>query len=569
MRAINLRQMPFTRKNSYIALSELGENYQNNRNDAGLYLRTIHNSTITPLIAKITLQTKGKDTAFASYLEHAALVFSNQDARIDCCFADADTLLIRGSEGTGIQLDFLTENGPYDYIYEIAHEGRLLYMANCYKNNNRYLVWLQEGSCSLEQQWEESSSLYSRLQIQNQKQQGFFCIIKEIETEWNRTIEAYDYEAARQKTEADFLDFYSKMPELNPRYEEMGYMAAFLNWSSIVRPDGFLKREAMYMSKNWMTNVWSWDHCFNALALSYQNPELAWDTFMIMADFQDASGRLPDSVSDNHIIWNYTKPPIHGWALGKMLEHMELSAEQTKEAFLFLKSWTKWWMDYRRIDGLYYYNHGNDSGWDNSTVFSELPPIAAPELQADMIIQMQVLAKLAEQLGETEEKNMWDREAQKHQELFLEKCFRNHLPVAIQCHTGKIIENQSLLPYEVLILGKELPEEIQNAIITVIKSDKFFTDYGFATESPSSRFYREDGYWRGPIWAPSTMMLIDGLDKCGEKELAREAAEKFADMVSSNGFAENFNALTGEGLRDLAYTWTASVAVVLEKEYLS
>lgn len=39
-------------------------------------------------------------------------------------------------------------------------------------------------------------------------------------------------------------------------------------------------------------------------------------------------------------------------------------------------------------------------------------------------------------------------------------------------------------------------------------------------------------------------------------------------MVSKNGFAENFNALTGEGLRDLAYTWTASVAIVLVKEYL-
>lgn len=97
----------------------------------------------------------------------------------------------------------------------------------------------------------------------------------------------------------------------------MGYMASFLNWSSIVRPDGFLKREAMYMSKNWMTNVWSWDNCFNALALSYKNPSLAWDTYIIMADFQDISGRIPDSVSDNHIIWNYCKPPVHGWALQK------------------------------------------------------------------------------------------------------------------------------------------------------------------------------------------------------------------------------------------------------------
>ena len=43
----------------------------------------------------------------------------------------------------------------------------------------------------------------------------------------------------------------------------------------------------MYMSKNWMTNVWSWDHCFNAMALCRDHPSLAWDQWMIMADFQD------------------------------------------------------------------------------------------------------------------------------------------------------------------------------------------------------------------------------------------------------------------------------------------
>lgn len=112
-----------------------------------------------------------------------------------------------------------------------------------------------------------------------------------------------------KKTEEDFLDFYSKMPEMNRKYEEMGYMASFLNWSSIVRPDGFLKREAMYMSKNWMTNVWSWDNCFNALALSYKNPSLAWDTYIIMADFQDISGRIP-IVSVIIISFGITASPL-------------------------------------------------------------------------------------------------------------------------------------------------------------------------------------------------------------------------------------------------------------------
>ena len=134
-----------------MVLSDVRENYQGNKNEAGLYLRTIHNSVITPLVAKITLHEDGKEMEAASYLKHAALIFSGKLSQIECCFADEDTILIRGSKNTGICLDFLTDNGPYDYIYEVDEDGRILYMANCYKNNNRYLVWLQEGYCTLEQ----------------------------------------------------------------------------------------------------------------------------------------------------------------------------------------------------------------------------------------------------------------------------------------------------------------------------------------------------------------------------------------------------------------------------------
>jgi putative isomerase len=34
-------------------------------------------------------------------------------------------------------------------------------------------------------------------------------------------------------------------------------------------------------------------------------------------------------------------------------------------------------------------------------------------------------------------------------------------------------------------------------------------------------------------------------------------------MAARSGMAENYNALTGAGLRDRAYTWTASVFLLL------
>ena len=38
-------------------------------------------------------------------------------------------------------------------------------------------------------------------------------------------------------------------------------------------------------------------------------------------------------------------------------------------------------------------------------------------------------------------------------------------------------------------------------------------------------------------------------------------------MAEKSGFAENFDALTGEGLRDRAYTWTSSVWLILALAY--
>ena len=53
------------------------------------------------------------------------------------------------------------------------------------------------------------------------------------------------------------------------------------------------------------------------------------------------------------------------------------------------------------------------------------------------------------------------------------------------------------------------------------------------------------------------MLIVDGLKEAGEELLARDISHKFINLCRSSGFAENFDALSGEGLRDRAYTWTS------------
>jgi glycogen debranching enzyme len=306
------------------------------------------------------------------------------------------------------------------------------------------------------------------------------------------------------------------------------------------------------------------------MALSYHNPAMAWDQFMLLFDFQDDCGLIPDSVNDSHITWNYCKPPVHGWALAKMMRNMRLSGMQIQEAFNKLEKWTLWWLNYRDQDkdGICEYNHGNDSGWDNSTVFAKLPPIESPELQAFLILQMEVLADLARQLNQPGQAAQWQSKSEQMLDKMVRHCFRDGLPRAVRSTAHETIHNQSLLLYIPVILGRRLPHDIRNSLVEVLKSDKFLTDFGYATESPQSPFYKPDGYWRGPIWAPSTMLILDGLKQCGQDQLVKNTAVKFCNMVQKSGCAENFDALTGEGLRDRAYTWTASVFLILAHEFL-
>ena len=92
----------------------------------------------------------------------------------------------------------------------------------------------------------------------------------------------------------------------------------------------------------------------------------------------------------------------------------------------------------------------------------------------------------------------------------------------------------------------------------------FLTKYGLATELPSSIKYMADGYWRGPIWAASTYLIFQGLLECEEYKLAKLIAQRFCDLVQQEpGFWENYDALTGTGLRCPGYSWTASIFLLL------
>ncbi len=117
-------------------------------------------------------------------------------------------------------------------------------------------------------------------------------------------------------------------------------------------------------------------------------------------------------------------------------------------------------MDYDG-DGVPQYNHGNDSGWDNSTVFLEEPPIESPDLSSYLILQMETLADLAKILGMQDSFERWKEKAKM---LFLrmkDHFFRKGKITAVKSGSHEVISSNSLLPFMSILIMDRLPEKNQ------------------------------------------------------------------------------------------------------------
>ncbi|WP_374765203.1 amylo-alpha-1,6-glucosidase [Yunchengibacter salinarum] len=365
--------------------------------------------------------------------------------------------------------------------------------------------------------------------------------------------------AARRDAFARWL---SREPEVPDGLGDARALSAYIRWSAVVAPHGLVSRPAMMMSMNWMVKLWSWDHCFNAIATARNDARLAWDQMLMFADRQDEHGCYPDAFNDTHMVFNYTKPPIHGWAVMKMVEAMggmsAVPRARLLEMARSLERWTDWWLTHRRREGedLPFYQHGFDSGWDNATVFDRSLPTITPDLAAYLVVQMDVLADLFTHLGQGTRGRFWRWQADAMMTAMTDRLMTGDGFIARTLHGDQAVDTEGLIHAMPILLGERLSPAMKTALVARI--DGLTTPWGLATEHPDSPLYEPDGYWRGPIWAPATYLVIDGLMRAGETARALEIARRFCAMGRIHGFAECHDALTGEKLRDRGFTWTAS-----------
>lgn len=564
----NLSLVPFSRYNSFFTFSKFHEQ-SNDTISKKVFIRKVTSALSNKKIFKIDLIYNNEVVSYTEKCSPYSLKLISDRGFVEFIISDENTIRFRGA-GVALRLSVATSKYDCVAMYDI-NKYLLIYATG---NTKFMMIPLSTTKMEVNAPWSITRCTNIEFDFTPTIDNTIEGVIDNFLTEW----QPKDFsKTSFENDKSDVKHYYygwllNTTHNCAPKYSRGNKLASYITWSSVVPPLGKLTRKAMFMSKNYMTNIWSWDNCFNALALSTTFPELALEQFMIFFDNQDSSGVFPDLINDANCSWSFNKPPIQGLIMKEILDKTQnkvFNKNTLLEIYEPMCRWTNWWLncnDYNN-NGVPQYKHGNDCGWDNSTVFHKGTPVESPDLLSFLILQLEFLGEIAATLGKAIDSKHYYSLA-KEKLVLLIKLFWTNDGFVARLNSGDICNvGDSLLLYVPLILGDRLPSYIREKLISNLKEDgRFLTANGLATESLKSPYYEDDGYWRGPIWAPSTFLIVRGLEACKELEFAMDLKKRFCFMCNNNGMAENFDAKSGIGLRDKAFTWTSSVFLIFSRE---
>lgn len=571
MQPYDLSEIPFSLAGSFLTISSLATS-----NGCRLAYRTSSARAVSrrelPYNAndffEIALTRGGEEIPYGwSTAPHRLDLIASGDGSATFVFADPDTILFK-THGVGLRLlpakPFSSSWQPNPASLSVLdHPARGIHQLRSASGTS--LAY----KASLSVDGLEGQAHDQPIQVDFTGQNGVEGAFRFSRQEclWNEALPFFE-ECLSQRAQAYDL-WEQRIPQVPEAYQAAAEHAWFLLWNCQTPQVGALTRPAIYMSKFWMNNIWAWDNCFNALAIARADPGLAWAQLLLFFDHQDSQGMVPDCINDLEAMYGFTKPPIHGWAIRKLIQTLGLKTclPYLEQIYKPLSRLTEWWYEVRDYDhdGMPQYHHGNDSGWDNATVFDQGYPTEGADLAAHLVLQCEMLAFIGRALGKNKSAARWQERASQQLQRLLDHSLKDSRFISPLSGKTDAPPSQSLLNRIPVLLGNRLPQNVLSALIADLSPDgPFLTDWGLATEALHSPHYQADGYWRGPIWAPSTLLIVDGLEDAGQVALARAIAERFCDLcVEHPGFWENYDAVSGKGLRCPGYSWTASVFLLL------
>lgn len=576
-RFLNLDKMAFTTYGSSMTITRkenafMGFNMDNKVPD-GYYFHPIYDSEMFHgLLFRLSFIGSESIEMQYEFKPEVLRLFLDWDS-IRVCFPNRWTMRFCGCVRKGFR-----------FTYENTRDGDVAFVINDQTAEvniytKKAMLHMRRGTLRMDAPWNSDLNRISHIVIDFlPDEEG--CLdfsMTEFDRGFNYENDDRDFDVCVEAQRESYLSFKSTCIEAyNARYREAFDACAYLSWSTTMFRNGYIKdREIILLSKNWMGLTASWDNTFHLLVFGATNQKRAFDQLFGIMDYQEPTGAQPDWITSHRFNHSYLKPPVTGAVLMVLMDDgIQFETEYLKKTYDHVKKTVEFWLTYRDYDhdGIPEYGHGNDSGNDNCTVFDVAPNVEAPDLTAYIIANYDFFARCEEIFGNPEEARKWRQKADELCEKFMAHSYDRKLRKFVSHISGSHEVAQggdALIDFMPLILVNHLDKDCINAMIAALKQEnRFFTRWGFASESIGSAKYSRDSYWRGPIWAPQVFFIVEGLRMAGETEFAKEAAKRYVELCMHSGcFAENFDALNGVGLRDTSYSWGANVFQYFANKY--
>jgi putative isomerase len=378
------------------------------------------------------------------------------------------------------------------------------------------------------------------------------------------------FEAAARRWQA----WFSAAPEVADIYRPQYYYAWWIMRAGLISTRFYTTREAMTPSMIHYVGIWQWDSYFHALAYRHIEPGLAHDQLRVLLDHQRADGMIPDAVHDEGTVTHLdfpveadvTKPPLIAWAAWKLYE-VDHDREFLDEIYESIVRWNHWWFANNDADGngLCEYHHPFSSGLDDSPLWDDGMPVESPDLNTYLCLEQEALSNIARILGLPEEARQWKQRADEQAQRMIRLrwdagaglfwAVRNNVRVAVRTPFN-------LFP---LITGR-MPNEIAARLVSQLTDERqFWTRYPVPTVARNDPKYDPLQMWRGPTWVNINYLLIEGLQRSGYHDLARDLRDRTLELImGQDDIYEYYHPETGKAPPKAASTFGWSAAIFID-----
>ena len=487
------------------------------------------------VLLEITPTYNGEKIPYAVMTRPDELFLRTQYGNIRCCMPEPGLLYIKGENGLGLRLDKMMEQ------HEImkprgdkAWEGVFRHVCSLVLNP-------VDGSIDMDAEWdwERLCTPIVRGNVNPDENGEFFLTVEEF-THAGHVRDSYlSYDEGHAAVKAEWDDFLSKQPDLGPLFEDERGESAYMTWSHIVGPSGLIKRPFLYMMGTSCAS--SWQMCENAVAVRNNLP-LAIEFLLNMIDQQSEQGQLPDLYDNMKGSFMMYKPPIQGWALKILMDQYDFATEVPRDKLVTLYEgfgkWADWFFKYRDDDGdgLPQYEHGDETGNDDSAIFRIRNDIKLPDLPALLSLLDESLGDIAKILGREEEAEAHYERSRVTLEKLIAAFWNGSRFIGLTRGDHQPVMNASVMFYRPLVLGSRLPKEIRDRMIEdLTREGSFLTPYGLLSVKLNSADYNKAGFGNAYVSASENMLIASGLYEAGEKELAKMIAQRYCDGVKMGG----------------------------------